>query len=708
MAGIGFAFNFGHDFEIAEIAINIQVLYDAESVRDEKETLRAAAQTVRRPGGACGSRGPTATMAMRTLWTVAPVARVLGRGGSASASTSARGGEDRAGRDGTADEDPSAVEAGAPRVGRVDAWRELGFSSAREMREHHGSDFLRHNRRRLRGGRAPVTEAEFEAIVARTNRDEGSDLSSISGSDDSDSEDDSDDDGFSEASRGASTSSREDTVETRRVVRHGAGEGARLVVETEDGCTIGIWRCLAAPPGRDVDARVALETLRSLQRAVSGKTAETTATTADETRAACWVVVLARGGHFAASAFDPNAMARAGANEARDAKKKNADGDRRAYESASERASSDAVPPSAATLRKTFHRYVVRAKAGGRQSGKDGGGKTIKSAGSGLRRANEAALEKEIRALLSTDAEWRRTLREAALIFVSASKTDERTLFVGPEAPLSRDDARVRRVPFATRRPTFNETRRVVGKLALVTADAKIAVETEAETANPSAPPPTAPPTDSDVGARLAAAKARAAAAAAALSGLGMDGEDGVSSAAEASAALNAPSLSKKEKEKLKKRRAKERARAEQERAALAAKTTKTSTPEGSDGGSEAPSSDPTARGSVSGGGKGGKAAALLAKARQNQSAKRDEAVRRLDKPRNAFFSIIFFPPSGLTVARVHRIGARRGETSGVPGRSAETHRRGRGVGSLRGFRSRRRLHRGGVDLRNSRRFFFH
>ena len=131
MAGIGFAFNFGHDFEIAEIAINIQVLYDAESVRDEKETLRAAAQTVRRPGGACGSRGPTATMAMRTLWTVAPVARVLGRGGSASASTSARGGEDRAGRDGTADEDPSAVEAGAPRVGRVDAWRELGFSSAR-------------------------------------------------------------------------------------------------------------------------------------------------------------------------------------------------------------------------------------------------------------------------------------------------------------------------------------------------------------------------------------------------------------------------------------------------------------------------------------------------------------------------------------------------------------------------------------------------
>lgn len=40
-------------------------------------------------------------------------------------------------------------------------------------------------------------------------------------------------------------------------------------------------------------------------------------------------------------------------------------------------------------------RYVVRAKAGGRQSTKDGGaGKTIKSAGSSIRRHNEAALEK--------------------------------------------------------------------------------------------------------------------------------------------------------------------------------------------------------------------------------------------------------------------------------------------------------------------------
>jgi hypothetical protein len=102
---------------------------------------------------------------MRTLWTAAPVARVLGRGGAASASTSARGDQSsdlaRQKSDGTIDEDSSSFDAGAPRVGRVDAWRELGFSSAREMREQHGSDLHRHNRRRLRAGRAPVTEAEF-------------------------------------------------------------------------------------------------------------------------------------------------------------------------------------------------------------------------------------------------------------------------------------------------------------------------------------------------------------------------------------------------------------------------------------------------------------------------------------------------------------------------------------------------------------------
>lgn len=40
------------------------------------------------------------------------------------------------------------------------------------------------------------------------------------------------------------------------------------------------------------------------------------------------------------------------------------------------------------------YRYVVRAKAGKKQSAKDGTGKAANSAGSSLRRHNEAALKK--------------------------------------------------------------------------------------------------------------------------------------------------------------------------------------------------------------------------------------------------------------------------------------------------------------------------
>ena len=443
-------------------------------------------------------------MAMRTLWTVAPVARVLGRGGAASASTSARGGEHLARRDGTIDEDPFSVEAGAPRVGRVDAWRELGFSSAREMREHHGSDFHRHNRRRLRDGRAPVTEAEFEAML-RTN--DLSDLSSISGSDDSDSDDARDDSGDESLATNSRAADERVSSSISRKEKETTNSNAKIVVEAEDGSRFGVWRCLAAPASssRDVDRVAALAALRDVRGGVD--------------RDRPWVIILARGGHFAATAFDPT----------------------RFVTTKETKTLTDLVPVSAATsARKTFHRYVVRAKAGGRQSGADGGGKTIKSAGSSVRRANEAALERDIRALFHVDPVWKSTVVAASLIFVSASKTDERTLFSGADAPLSRDDARVRRVPFATKRPTFNETRRVVGKLALVSfdvCDEKVTIADEAsegasETRERLAEVVSEKKKEDESrrltpaqAERLAAAKARAAEAAAALGELGM-GDD--------------------------------------------------------------------------------------------------------------------------------------------------------------------------------------
>lgn len=104
-----------------------------------------------------------------------------------------------------------------------------------------------------------------------------------------------------------------------------------------------VWKCLLPQPA--VDAGLGATQHSSLERAA---------------KAGRWVVVLASGGHFAAAVFDWS-----------DAKRKKG-------------------APATVVANKTFHRYVVRAKAGGRQSTKDGaGGKNIKSAGSSLRRHNE-------------------------------------------------------------------------------------------------------------------------------------------------------------------------------------------------------------------------------------------------------------------------------------------------------------------------------
>ncbi|WIA19082.1 hypothetical protein OEZ85_003734 [Tetradesmus obliquus] len=138
------------------------------------------------------------------------------------------------------------------------------------------------------------------------------------------------------------------------------------------------------------------------------------------------------------------------------------------------------IEPFTVLAHKTFHRYVVRAKAGGKQSTKDASGKFARSAGSRLRRYNEAALQRDITALLK---EWSPWLSAAQLIFLSAPGSNSRELFaaaadVGPlgaaaagaaaaggtrhAGVLDPGDLRVRRVPFVTQRPTFSELKRVL------------------------------------------------------------------------------------------------------------------------------------------------------------------------------------------------------------------------------------------------------
>jgi len=105
---------------------------------------------------------------------------------------------------------------------------------------------------------------------------------------------------------------------------------------------------------------------------------------------------------------------------------------------------------------KTFHRYTTRRKQGGSQSANDNAKGNAHSVGSSIRRANEAALEFEIRAILS---EWRTMIDSAELLFVRATgSTNRRTLF-GPYdgQVMNSRDKRLRGFPFSTRRATQAE-----------------------------------------------------------------------------------------------------------------------------------------------------------------------------------------------------------------------------------------------------------
>ena len=525
---------------------------------------------------------------MSTIWSAPAPSRVLNlRGAPVAERPSDAGDDDATGSESkpSITEDPPVEDvAGAargPRVGRIDAWRDQGFASAREQRDALKSDLGRYNLRRRRQGRAPLTEDEFDAMIAAG----GDEVSSISGSDDSDSDSDSDDDDAADA--GGAT---KDPTEAYTAVS-GAAEGARVVFKDDSaGDAYAVWRCVLERDGknsRTLDADSAVRALKTLR---------------DDAKP--WAVVLARGGHFAASVFDPTKFA-GGAKSGERVEKK------------PKGPIENAVTPAAAIVHKTFHRYVVRAKAGGRQSTKDaGGGKTIKSAGSSMRRANERALEEEIRACLSG---WSETLERCALVFVAASKTDQKTLFDAPgkgkEPCLGRGNDTIRRVPFATRRPTFNETRRVVARLASVSRDVVIAggaeggAEGGADTAGEAGDALTDAQRE-----RMSQIESRAAAALRGLDvgGGGVDdgGDDDALGGDGGDDDVRKP-LSKKEKEKLKKQRAKERAKAaaeEEEEKAPA---------------EEAPAQAQNANKSG-----GGKAAALLAKAKRGEANKRDAAVR--------------------------------------------------------------------------------
>ncbi|EFA08600.1 tRNA endonuclease ANKZF1 [Tribolium castaneum] len=134
-----------------------------------------------------------------------------------------------------------------------------------------------------------------------------------------------------------------------------------------------------------------------------------------------WAVLMLGGGHFAGAVFDNDQV----------------------------------------VVHKTFHCYTVRAGQGGAQSSRDAksGGSGPKSAGASLRRYNEQALVQHVRGIVDT---WKSQLDECALILYRASGPYNRgVLFGGGDPVFDKNDARLRTIPFSTRRATFTEVKRV-------------------------------------------------------------------------------------------------------------------------------------------------------------------------------------------------------------------------------------------------------
>lgn len=145
------------------------------------------------------------------------------------------------------------------------------FDSAEALREHYHTDWYRYNLKRSVRGQPPTSEAEFDALV------EGGQLldEELSGSE-------SDDDELPTVGEEVGDEGASESAGAKR------GPHARLVFSDADGRHFMVWRQALGPQA----GLAAAEPCDSLRRFCTQRPAP------------IWVVVLCRGGHFAAAAFE--------------------------------------------------------------------------------------------------------------------------------------------------------------------------------------------------------------------------------------------------------------------------------------------------------------------------------------------------------------------------------------------------------------------
>lgn len=279
------------------------------------------------------------------------------------------------------------------------------FESLQDQRSHFKSDVHRFNVKLTIAGKDIVKEEDFDELTSDSLRDY--DVSSISGSED-------------EADKLACRHDPcGDSVQSVRT---------KLFIRLQSGERVSLWKCLMLNESESVS----YETEKSFSVNNEGclsvsEVIERLKSLTYEPRDSTHfrVVLLASGGHFAGSVFDGNLV----------------------------------------VANKTFHRYVVRAKAGKKQSSKDASGKAANSAGAALRRYNELALKKDLQELL---ASWKPYFDASICVFIYAPSTNRQLLFNGDKSYFSHQCCTIQNIPLAVRRPTFKETQRVYKQLTQV------------------------------------------------------------------------------------------------------------------------------------------------------------------------------------------------------------------------------------------------
>ncbi|GKU88349.1 hypothetical protein SLEP1_g2627 [Rubroshorea leprosula] len=280
------------------------------------------------------------------------------------------------------------------------------FDSLQDQRSHFKSDIHRFNVKLSIAGKAVVKEEDFDELTSDSFKDY--EVSSISGSED-------------ELDKGASSrnEAQSRTIENIR---------KKLFIHLQTGERVSVWKSLVLSESENVSYENEKEASAIGGRCLSEcEVIERLRTSVQETRDGKHLraVLLASGGHFAGCVFDGNSV----------------------------------------VAHKTFHRYVVRAKAGKKQSSKDASGKAAHSAGASLRRYNELALKKEIQELLSA---WKPYFDAASCVFIYAPSNNRQMLFNGDKPYFSNQYCAIRNVPLSVRRPTFKEARRIYNQLTQV------------------------------------------------------------------------------------------------------------------------------------------------------------------------------------------------------------------------------------------------